>query len=121
MPVNAEAWVWYHGNSGNESCPVVDTGWQTETGGHMVTSLPGVTTAKPGTATTPVPGIYAEVVDDDGNTIVLEDESANNTTNSTTGGTDTGTSTTDGTAAAGANGSRRLERSSGVIAVGGLG
>ena len=68
-PINPEAWMWYHRNIGGESCPIVDTWWQTETGGHMITPLPGVTTTKPGTATTPVPGIFAEVVDDDGNVV----------------------------------------------------
>ena len=68
-PINPEAWMWYHRNIGGESCPIVDTWWQTETGGHMISPLPGVTTTKPGTATTPIPGIYAEVVDDAGNPV----------------------------------------------------
>jgi acetyl-CoA synthetase len=68
-PINPEAWMWYHRHIGHESCPIVDTWWQTETGGHMITPLPGVTTTKPGTATNPVPGVYAEVVDDDGNVV----------------------------------------------------
>ncbi len=68
-PINPEAWMWYHRHIGRESCPIVDTWWQTETGGHMITPLPGVTTTKPGTATNPIPGVYAEVVDDDGNAV----------------------------------------------------
>ena len=68
-PINPEAWMWYHRFIGGERCPVVDTWWQTETGGHMITPLPGVTTLKPGSATFPFPGIGAEVVDDDGKRI----------------------------------------------------
>jgi acetyl-CoA synthetase len=68
-PINPEAWMWYHRHIGGERCPVVDTWWQTETGGHMITPLPGVTTLKPGSATFPFPGIGAEVVDDEGNRI----------------------------------------------------
>ena len=65
-PINPEAWIWYHRHIGGENCPIVDTWWQTETGGHMITPLPGVTTTKPGSATVPLPGIFAEVVDDSG-------------------------------------------------------
>jgi len=65
-PINPEAWVWYHKYIGGERCPVVDTWWQTETGGIMVSPLPGITTTKPGSATFPLPGIDAEVVDDHG-------------------------------------------------------
>ncbi len=68
-PINPEAWMWYYRFIGGERCPVVDTWWQTETGGHMITPLPGVTTLKPGSATFAFPGIGAEVVDDDGNRI----------------------------------------------------
>ena len=68
-PINPEAWMWYFRHIGGEQCPVVDTWWQTETGGHMITPLPGVTTLKPGSATFAFPGIGAEVVDDDGNRI----------------------------------------------------
>ena len=68
-PINPEAWMWYHQFIGGGRCPVVDTWWQTETGGHMITPLPGVTTLKPGSATFPFPGIGAEVVDDVGNPI----------------------------------------------------
>ena len=65
-PINPEAWMWYHENIGSEKCPIVDTWWQTETGGHMITPLPGLTTTKPGSACQPIPGVFAEVVDDDG-------------------------------------------------------
>ena len=65
-PINPEAWMWYHENIGGEKCPIVDTWWQTETGGHMITPLPGLTTTKPGSACQPIPGVFAEVVDDDG-------------------------------------------------------
>ena len=65
-PINPEAWMWYHTNIGGGSCPIVDTWWQTETGGHMISPLPGVTTTKPGSATHPIPGVFAELVDDDG-------------------------------------------------------
>ena len=68
-PINPEAWMWYHENIGQGRCPVVDTWWQTETGGIMISPLPGVTTTKPGSATFPLPGIGAEVVDDKGNVI----------------------------------------------------
>ncbi|GAB3317609.1 acetate--CoA ligase [Geodermatophilus aquaeductus] len=66
-PINPEAWLWYHRNIGGERCPIVDTWWQTETGAHMITPLPGVTSLKPGSAQTPFPGIAAKVVDDEGN------------------------------------------------------
>ncbi|MDY7101922.1 MAG: acetate--CoA ligase [Actinomycetota bacterium] len=65
-PINPEAWMWYHEHIGGERCPIVDTWWQTETGGHMITPLPGVTTTKPGSATQPFPGISVELVDDTG-------------------------------------------------------
>ena len=68
-PINPEAWVWYWKTIGGGRCPVVDTWWQTETGGIMIAPLPGVTTAKPGSATRPLPGIRAEVVDDQGNPV----------------------------------------------------
>ena len=61
--------MWYHTNIGKESCPIVDTWWQTETGSHMITPLPGVTTTKPGSATHPIPGVFAEVVDNEGNRV----------------------------------------------------
>jgi acetyl-CoA synthetase len=65
-PINPEAWMWYREHIGGERCPVVDTWWQTETGGIMISPLPGATTTKPGSATFPLPGIRAEVVDDTG-------------------------------------------------------
>ncbi|MEX0831904.1 MAG: acetate--CoA ligase [Nitriliruptoraceae bacterium] len=65
-PINPEAWIWYHTNIGGERCPIVDTWWQTETGGIMISPLPGITTTKPGSATFPLPGISAEIVDDRG-------------------------------------------------------
>ncbi len=68
-PINPEAWMWYHENIGGGRCPVVDTWWQTETGAIMITSLPGLVTTKPGSATFPLPGIGAEVVDDAGNPV----------------------------------------------------
>jgi acetyl-CoA synthetase len=65
-PINPEAWVWYYGVIGGERCPVVDTWWQTETGAIMISALPGATTLKPGSATFPLPGIEASIVDDAG-------------------------------------------------------
>jgi acetyl-CoA synthetase len=65
-PINPEAWLWYHANIGQGRCPVVDTWWQTETGAIMITPLPGLTTTKPGSATKPFPGIFADVVDEQG-------------------------------------------------------
>ncbi len=65
-PINPEAWMWYHNHIGMEQCPIVDTWWQTETGGHMITPLPGVTTTKPGSACHPIPGVGVELVDDAG-------------------------------------------------------
>ncbi|MCB0979560.1 MAG: acetate--CoA ligase [Acidimicrobiaceae bacterium] len=64
-PINPEAWIWYHTNIGGGRCPIVDTWWQTETGGMMISPLPGCTTTKPGSATFPLPGVSAEVVDDE--------------------------------------------------------
>ena len=66
-PINPEAWMWYHEVIGHGTCPIVDTWWQTETGGHMITPLPGATPTKPGTATLPFFGIDAAVVDRQGN------------------------------------------------------
>ena len=68
-PINPEAWMWYHETIGGESCPIVDTWWQTETGGHMITPLPGATPTKPGTATLPFFGVDAAVVDREGNEV----------------------------------------------------
>jgi len=65
-PINPEAWMWYSEHIGGNRCPIVDTWWQTETGAIMISPLPGVTTTKPGSATFPLPGIGAEVVDEDG-------------------------------------------------------
>ncbi|GAB2910978.1 acetate--CoA ligase [Paralcaligenes ginsengisoli] len=65
-PINPEAWMWYYTNVGRERCPVLDTWWQTETGAHMITPLPGVTPLKPGSCTLPLPGIAAAVVDEVG-------------------------------------------------------
>ena len=69
-PINPEAWMWYHEHIGGQRCPIVDTWWQTETGGIMISPLPGATTTKPGSATFPLPGIGAELVDDAGNRVV---------------------------------------------------
>ena len=68
-PINPEAWMWYHKVIGKEKCPIVDTWWQTETGGFMLTPLPGATPTKPGSATLPFPGIIADVVDIEGNPV----------------------------------------------------
>ncbi|WP_299955267.1 acetate--CoA ligase [uncultured Modestobacter sp.] len=68
-PINPEAWLWYHEHIGGGRCPIMDTWWQTETGAHMITPLPGVTTLKPGSAQRPLPGIGAQVVDEEGNPI----------------------------------------------------
>ncbi len=68
-PINPEAWMWYHRNIGGERCPIVDTWWQTETGGHMITPWPGVTTTKPGSATHAIPGVFVELVDDAGQVV----------------------------------------------------
>ncbi|RWX46206.1 acetyl-coenzyme A synthetase [Candidatus Electrothrix aarhusensis] len=66
-PINPEAWMWYHVNIGKEKLPIVDTWWQTETGGIMISPLPYATTLKPGSATYPLPGIDAAIYDEDGN------------------------------------------------------
>jgi acetyl-CoA synthetase len=66
-PINPEAWMWYRDVIGGGRCPIVDTWWQTETGGVMISPLPGATPTKPGSATLPLPGIAADVVDHDGN------------------------------------------------------
>jgi acetyl-CoA synthetase len=68
-PINPEAWMWYHRNVGHEKCPIVDTFWQTETGGHVITPLPGATPLVPGSCTLPLPGIMAAVVDETGKDI----------------------------------------------------
>jgi len=68
-PINPEAWMWYHEHIGHARCPIVDTWWQTETGGMMISPLPGVTVTKPGSATQALPGVVAEVVDEAGDVI----------------------------------------------------
>jgi acetyl-CoA synthetase len=68
-PINPEAWMWYHKHVGGERCPIVDTFWQTETGGHMITPLPGATPLVPGSCTLPLPGIMAAIVDEVGNDV----------------------------------------------------
>jgi acetyl-CoA synthetase len=68
-PINPEAWMWYHQHIGREHCPIVDTWWQTETGSIMISPLPGVIATKPGSATKPLPGIDAVVIDDDANEV----------------------------------------------------
>lgn len=68
-PINPEAWMWYHRVIGGEKCPIVDTWWQTETGGIMITPLPGAIPTKPGSCTRPFPGIVADVVDLEGNSV----------------------------------------------------
>jgi len=77
-PINPRAWLWYHENIGGGRCPIVDTWWQTETGGIMISPLPGLTTTKPGSATVPLPGIEAAIYDSEdkeveegGGTLVL--------------------------------------------------
>ncbi len=65
-PINPEAWMWYHKTIGGERCPITDTWWQTETGGHMLAPLPFATPTKPGSATLPLPGVFASVVDGEG-------------------------------------------------------
>lgn len=68
-PINPEAWMWYHEHIGQEQCPIVDTWWQTETGGIMISPLPGITETRPGSATIPFPGITAEILTEDGQVI----------------------------------------------------
>ena len=68
-PINPEAWIWYHENIGGGLCPIVDTFWQTETGGHMITPLPGATPLVPGSCTLPLPGIIAGIVDEAGHDV----------------------------------------------------
>src|SRR5437667_1739108 len=65
-PINPEAWIWYYKHIGRENCPIVDTFWQTETGAHTISPLPGVTTTVPGSCTLPLPGIMAAIVDETG-------------------------------------------------------
>lgn len=68
-PINPEAWIWYHTIIGKENCPIIDTWWQTETGGIMMTPLPGITTTKPGSAAIPFFGVVPEIVDEAGNPV----------------------------------------------------
>ncbi|HSH97120.1 MAG TPA: acetate--CoA ligase [Methyloradius sp.] len=68
-PINPEAWMWYHTVVGKERCPIADTWWQTETGSHMIAPLPGAIAAKPGSCTLPLPGIMADVVNEDGSAV----------------------------------------------------
>jgi acetyl-CoA synthetase len=70
-PINPEAWMWYHEHIGGGSRPIVDTWWQTETGAIMITPLPGAVATKPGSATLPFPGISADVIDEEGNSVPL--------------------------------------------------
>ena len=65
-PINPEAWMWYHTTVGKERCPIADTWWQTETGAHMIAPLPGAIPTKPGSCTLPLPGIMADIVDEEG-------------------------------------------------------
>ena len=68
-PINPEAWMWYYETVGQKRCPIVDTWWQTETGGHLITPLPGATPLKPGSCTFPLPGIMADIVDEAGHSV----------------------------------------------------
>lgn len=68
-PINPEAWMWYHETVGGGRCPIVDTWWQTETGGHLITPLPGATPTKPGSCTFPLPGIITDIVDETGHPV----------------------------------------------------
>jgi len=70
-PINPEAWMWYHEVVGGGRCPIVDTWWQTETGGHLITPLPGATVTKPGSCTFALPGIAADIVDETGESVPL--------------------------------------------------
>jgi acetyl-CoA synthetase len=72
-PINPEAWMWYHRTIGGERCPIVDTWWQTETGAIMISPVPGVTSTKPGSCTKPLPGIAADIVDEDGEKVKSAD------------------------------------------------
>ena len=72
-PINPEAWMWYHRVIGNGNCPIVDTWWQTETGGIMISPAPGVTVTKPGSCTQPLPGVQAAILDENGEEITEPD------------------------------------------------
>ena len=73
-PINPEAWMWYHRVIGKGRCPIVDTWWQTETGAILISPVPGVTPTKPGSCTRPLPGIVADIVDEQGNSVTEPDE-----------------------------------------------
>ncbi len=73
-PINPEAWIWYHSIIGQERCPIVDTWWQTETGAHMIAPIPGAVATKPGSCTRPLPGIAAEIIDQEGNIITTPNQ-----------------------------------------------
>jgi len=73
-PINPEAWIWYHQTIGKERCPIVDTWWQTETGGIMISPVPGVTATKPGSCTRALPGIPMDIVDEQGNSVAAANE-----------------------------------------------
>ena len=73
-PINPEAWMWYHNKVGGGKCPIVDTWWQTETGGHMITPIPGATPTKPGTATLPFFGVDTAIVDDLGKEVGTDEQ-----------------------------------------------
>ena len=72
-PINPEAWMWYHRVIGKERCPIVDTWWQTETGGIMISPVPGAMATKPGSCTLALPGIFADIVDEEGNSVTTPD------------------------------------------------
>src|SRR5476651_541409 len=72
-PINPKAWLWYHKVIGAERCPIVDTWWQTETGAIMMTPVPNVTPTKPGSCAKPLPGIFADIVDDEGRPVKTPD------------------------------------------------
>ena len=72
-PINPEAWMWYHRVVGKDNCPIVDTWWLTETGGIMISPVPGVTSTKPGSCTRPLPGVHAAIVDENGEEITEPD------------------------------------------------
>ena len=73
-PINPEAWMWYHRVIGRERCPIVDTWWQTETGGIVISPVPGVTATKPGSCTRPLPGMAVDIVDESGEPVTSPDE-----------------------------------------------
>jgi acetyl-CoA synthetase len=76
-PINEEAWHWYHEHVGKKKCPIVDTWWQTETGGILISNMAGITPSKPSWATLPMPGVQPVLVDESGNEVIQADESGN--------------------------------------------